>query len=104
MKIIVVFIWTSHQLIVGSNESNSLSLKSVYASMYLVFHKIVKREESQTSFLVLCNSKSAFTALAPLEAVLFDVDGTLCDSDPIHHIAFREMLLEVYYFPTVRIC
>ncbi|XP_071730759.1 haloacid dehalogenase-like hydrolase domain-containing protein Sgpp [Rutidosis leptorrhynchoides] len=41
------------------------------------------------------NSKSAFTALAPLEAVLFDVDGTLCDSDPIHHIAFQEMLQEI---------
>nr|XP_043630582.1 haloacid dehalogenase-like hydrolase domain-containing protein Sgpp [Erigeron canadensis] len=40
-------------------------------------------------------SKAAFTALAPLEAVLFDVDGTLLDSDPIHHIAFREMLLEI---------
>ncbi|KAA3460317.1 haloacid dehalogenase-like hydrolase domain-containing protein Sgpp isoform X1 [Gossypium australe] len=33
--------------------------------------------------------------LAPLEAVLFDVDGTLCDSDPIHHQAFQEMLLEI---------
>ncbi|XP_076945912.1 haloacid dehalogenase-like hydrolase domain-containing protein Sgpp [Bidens hawaiensis] len=40
-------------------------------------------------------SKPAFKALAPLEAVLFDVDGTLCDSDPIHHIAFKEMLLEI---------
>ncbi|GJT42540.1 haloacid dehalogenase-like hydrolase domain-containing protein Sgpp [Tanacetum coccineum] len=30
-----------------------------------------------------------------LEAVLFDVDGTLCDSDPIHHIALCEILLEV---------
>ncbi|PIN09979.1 Sugar-terminal-phosphatase [Handroanthus impetiginosus] len=27
--------------------------------------------------------------------VLFDIDGTLCDSDPIHHYAFREMLQEV---------
>lgn len=33
--------------------------------------------------------------LAPVEAVLFDVDGTLCDSDPLHYYAFREMLLEV---------
>ncbi|KAI3703431.1 hypothetical protein L1987_73502 [Smallanthus sonchifolius] len=40
-------------------------------------------------------SKSAFTALAPLQAVLFDVDGTLCDSDPIHHIAFKDTLLEI---------
>lgn len=27
--------------------------------------------------------------------MLFDVDGTLCDSDPLHHEAFREMLLEI---------
>eukprot|EP00249_Psilotum_nudum_P011492 c23205_g1_i2 orf=244-939(+) len=30
-----------------------------------------------------------------LEAVLFDVDGTLCDSDPLHFMAFREMLQEI---------
>ncbi|KDO43306.1 hypothetical protein CISIN_1g0259441mg, partial [Citrus sinensis] len=39
-------------------------------------------------------SKDALAKLAPLEAVLFDVDGTLCDSDPLHHYAFREMLQE----------
>nr|GMC46211.1 haloacid dehalogenase-like hydrolase domain-containing protein Sgpp [Ipomoea batatas] len=31
----------------------------------------------------------------PLEAILFDIDGTLCDSDPIHYYAFREMLQEI---------
>ncbi|KAF3775757.1 Haloacid dehalogenase-like hydrolase domain-containing protein [Nymphaea thermarum] len=30
----------------------------------------------------------------PLEAVLFDVDGTLCDSDPLHFEAFRDLLQE----------
>lgn len=39
----------------------------------------------------------AFSKLAPLEAILFDIDGTLCDSDPIHYYAFREMLQEVSY-------
>ncbi|XP_062073776.1 haloacid dehalogenase-like hydrolase domain-containing protein Sgpp [Humulus lupulus] len=43
------------------------------------------------------NSKSSLSGLAPLEAVLFDVDGTLCDSDPLHHQAFREILLEIGY-------
>lgn len=37
----------------------------------------------------------ALAKLASLEAVLFDVDGTLCDSDPLHHYTFREMLQEV---------
>ncbi|XP_021841412.2 haloacid dehalogenase-like hydrolase domain-containing protein Sgpp isoform X2 [Spinacia oleracea] len=39
--------------------------------------------------------KSALLKLAPVEAILFDVDGTLCDTDPLHHRAFREMLLEI---------
>ncbi|XWS62087.1 hypothetical protein CRYUN_Cryun07bG0181100 [Craigia yunnanensis] len=40
-------------------------------------------------------SKKSIPDLASLEAVLFDVDGTLCDSDPLHHYALREMLQEV---------
>ena len=40
------------------------------------------------------------TALPPLgsiKGVLFDIDGTLCDSDPLHYRAFREILLEKGY-------
>ena len=33
--------------------------------------------------------------LAGLKAVLFDVDGTLTDSDPLHFLAFKEILQEV---------
>ncbi|XP_010509171.1 PREDICTED: haloacid dehalogenase-like hydrolase domain-containing protein Sgpp [Camelina sativa] len=40
-------------------------------------------------------SKPSLSHLAPLEAILFDVDGTLCDSDPIHLIAFQELLQEI---------
>ncbi|XP_008799347.1 haloacid dehalogenase-like hydrolase domain-containing protein Sgpp [Phoenix dactylifera] len=42
-------------------------------------------------------AESSISGLAPLEAVLFDVDGTLCDSDPMHYHAFRELLLEIGY-------
>ncbi|MED6167725.1 hypothetical protein PIB30_005346 [Stylosanthes scabra] len=45
----------------------------------------------------LCCSKGSLARLAPLEAVLFDVDGTLCDSDLLHYYAFREMLQEIGY-------
>ncbi|KAJ0113201.1 hypothetical protein Patl1_01198 [Pistacia atlantica] len=45
--------------------------------------------------LFLESSKPSLAKVAPLKAVLFDVDGTLCDSDPLHHIAFREMLQEI---------
>ncbi|XP_062205332.1 haloacid dehalogenase-like hydrolase domain-containing protein Sgpp isoform X2 [Phragmites australis] len=38
---------------------------------------------------------SSLSKLAPLEAILFDIDGTLCDSDPIHFCAFRELLQQV---------
>ncbi|KAK4770354.1 hypothetical protein SAY87_030886 [Trapa incisa] len=41
------------------------------------------------------DSRSSLRGLAPLEAILFDVDGTLCDSDPIHHHAFQVMLQEI---------
>lgn len=40
-------------------------------------------------------TSSALSKLAPLEAILFDIDGTLCDSDPIHFCAFRELLQQV---------
>ncbi|KDP45952.1 hypothetical protein JCGZ_11855 [Jatropha curcas] len=43
------------------------------------------------------DTKNSLSGLAPLEAVLFDVDGTLCDSDPLHYYAFREMLQEINF-------
>lgn len=36
-----------------------------------------------------------FPSVESLEAVFFDVDGTLCDSDPLHYQSFRDMLQEV---------
>ncbi|KAJ1257575.1 hypothetical protein BS78_10G006900 [Paspalum vaginatum] len=35
--------------------------------------------------------------VAPLEAVLFDIDGTMAISDPFHHRATSEMLVKVGY-------
>ncbi|XP_020081593.1 haloacid dehalogenase-like hydrolase domain-containing protein Sgpp isoform X1 [Ananas comosus] len=51
-------------------------------------------EGTSVTISVSC-SKCPFSKLAPLEAILFDIDGTLCDSDPIHYYAFREMLQEI---------
>ncbi|KAI7746048.1 hypothetical protein M8C21_017258, partial [Ambrosia artemisiifolia] len=39
-----------------------------------------------------CNG--SLSSIAPLEAILFDIDGTLCESDPLHFYAFRDMLQE----------
>ncbi|CAM8987441.1 unnamed protein product [Rhodiola kirilowii] len=39
--------------------------------------------------------KSSLASVAPVEAIYFDIDGTLCDSDPIHFLAFQQMLQEV---------
>ncbi|XP_078155941.1 haloacid dehalogenase-like hydrolase domain-containing protein Sgpp isoform X1 [Carex rostrata] len=49
------------------------------------------------SITINCHAESreAFSKLAPLGAILFDIDGTLTDSDPIHYYAFRKMLQEV---------
>ncbi|XAR70591.1 Sugar-terminal-phosphatase [Bertholletia excelsa] len=41
------------------------------------------------------DSRSHLSRLAPLEAVLFDVDGTICDSDPLHFEAYRQVLPEI---------
>ncbi|XP_024987560.1 haloacid dehalogenase-like hydrolase domain-containing protein Sgpp [Cynara cardunculus var. scolymus] len=41
------------------------------------------------------NSNASLSFIAPLEAILFDIDGTLCDSDPLHFYAFRDMLHEI---------
>lgn len=60
-------------------------------SMYL-------EKEELLHFLIVhfpWSSKCSLPVDAPLKAVLFDIDGTLCDSDPIHYYAFREMLQEV---------
>ncbi|KAL4585990.1 hypothetical protein LXL04_010619 [Taraxacum kok-saghyz] len=48
---------------------------------------------SSTSYPI--NSNSSLSFVAPLEAILFDIDGTLCDSDPLHYYAFRDMLQEI---------
>ncbi|KAF6170158.1 hypothetical protein GIB67_038691 [Kingdonia uniflora] len=52
-----------------------------------------KNSVSSNSNLLISNC--SLTSIAPLEAILFDIDGTLCDSDPLHFIAFRKMLQEV---------
>lgn len=59
--------------------------------------------ESEEPNVPLFLIRTSLLQLAPLEAVLFDVDGTLCDTDPLHYDAFREMLQEVGIFlnPTV---
>ncbi|XP_065879073.1 haloacid dehalogenase-like hydrolase domain-containing protein Sgpp [Euphorbia lathyris] len=42
-------------------------------------------------------SEGSLSGIAPLEAILFDVDGTLCDSDPLHYYVFREMLQQINF-------
>ena len=37
---------------------------------------------------------SALPPLGSIRGVLFDIDGTLCDSDPLHYQAFRDILVE----------
>ncbi|KAL6323487.1 hypothetical protein AAG906_039060 [Vitis piasezkii] len=49
----------------------------------------------RTSISCSAHSKCSLSFLAPLEAILFDIDGTICDSDPLHYYAFRDMLQEV---------
>ncbi|KAM7493747.1 hypothetical protein LguiB_028356 [Lonicera macranthoides] len=48
--------------------------------------------------ITLCVSStcSSLSCLAPLKAALFDIDGTICDSDPVHFDALCEMLQEIF--------
>lgn len=50
---------------------------------------------STQSNLYPTDSKCSLACVTPLKAILFDIDGTLCDSDPLHYYAFRDMLKEV---------
>uniref|UniRef100_A0A453QD66 Haloacid dehalogenase-like hydrolase domain-containing protein Sgpp n=1 Tax=Aegilops tauschii subsp. strangulata TaxID=200361 RepID=A0A453QD66_AEGTS len=50
-----------------------------------------------TSMAPTAGLLNPLAATVPVEAVLFDIDGTLCDSDPLHHIAFQELLLAIGY-------
>ncbi|KAD4982667.1 hypothetical protein E3N88_19338 [Mikania micrantha] len=54
---------------------------------------VVEYDEISCEMCLQLNASLSF--IAPLEAVLFDIDGTLCDSDPLHYYAFRDMLQEI---------
>lgn len=73
----------------------SIKLLASYVHRTFSFEKTLK-------FSSVLIRTSSLLQLAPLEAVLFDIDGTLCDSDPLHYYAFREMLQEVR--STLRFC
>uniref|UniRef100_A0ACD5XXG6 Uncharacterized protein n=1 Tax=Avena sativa TaxID=4498 RepID=A0ACD5XXG6_AVESA len=66
--------------------------KEIHPSLQFSVEILKNMEKTQESgaAAVLCRSP-------PLEAVLFDIDGTMCVSDPFHHRAFSEMLQELGY-------
>ncbi|PRQ57027.1 putative HAD-like domain-containing protein [Rosa chinensis] len=68
-------------------------LTSIIFSFLYVFCSCFKA--GLNHFPLCCGSKCSLAFVAPLEAILFDIDGTLCDSDPLHYYAFCEMLQEV---------
>lgn len=59
----------------------------------------MRSKKQGSCFSSLDREETVMTILFPsaesLKAVLFDIDGTLCDSDPLHFLAFREMLQEI---------
>lgn len=59
------------------------------------FSTIIPSAFSVSSNSYPINSNASLSFIAPLEAILFDIDGTLCDSDPLHFYAFRDMLQEI---------
>ena len=79
----------------------SISISSVVSFMFqctefLLFLCLVSFDIN-TFLSFYASSKCSLSFLAPLEAILFDIDGTICDSDPLHYYAFRDMLQEVCF-------
>lgn len=64
-----------------------------HARSGLVFEIMKIQINDELGFFL--SSYRSLTKLVPLEAVFFDIDGTLCDSDPLHHIAYQDVLAEV---------
>ncbi|KAI9399701.1 hypothetical protein POPTR_002G135000v4 [Populus trichocarpa] len=64
------------------------SIKNHHHHHPLLFCASPSNYNLHTRRLQICSLSS----VAPLEAMLFDIDGTLRDSDPLHLYAFREML------------
>lgn len=52
--------------------------------------------ESFTDSKLDVSSNKQLPAVSKIKAILFDVDGTLADSDPLHFLAFQEILQEVW--------
>ncbi|KAF5735453.1 haloacid dehalogenase-like hydrolase domain-containing protein Sgpp [Tripterygium wilfordii] len=77
----------------GGNSQISVATEKIFLRNFWGNHQRMTLSSSETSV----DSKSCLSKLAPLQAVLFDVDGTLCDSDPLHHYAFRQMLQEIKF-------
>ncbi|XP_040363366.1 haloacid dehalogenase-like hydrolase domain-containing protein Sgpp [Rosa chinensis] len=69
-------------------EANLSEMKDQKITCYDIFAGL-------NHFPLCCGSKCSLAFVTPLEAILFDIDGTWCDSDPLHYYAFREMLQEV---------
>ncbi|CAG9466503.1 unnamed protein product [Pedinophyceae sp. YPF-701] len=58
------------------------------------------RSVARTTLVRASPQPSGAAPLPPashVKGVLFDIDGTLCDSDPLHFRAFKEYLVEVGY-------
>ncbi|KAI3782216.1 hypothetical protein L2E82_12253 [Cichorium intybus] len=68
-------------------ESTEMELK-VIIQMPLLARKNENRGDSSSR-----NYSLSF--IAPLEEILFDIDGNLCDCDPLHYYAFHDMLQEI---------
>ncbi|KZV47322.1 phosphatase YqaB-like [Dorcoceras hygrometricum] len=70
-------------------------IKTSFGATDLVQRNVILPPAVHLTATNLAICPCSLSQLAPLEAVLFDIDGTLCDSDPLHYYAFRELLQEI---------
>ncbi|XP_020093745.1 haloacid dehalogenase-like hydrolase domain-containing protein Sgpp [Ananas comosus] len=84
-----------HGRVLSTREKRHSRIASPRPKKSVASSTSAAKDMSITSNSDSTDGKCPFSKLAPLEAILFDIDGTLCDSDPIHYYAFREMLQEI---------
>ncbi|CAN6179756.1 unnamed protein product [Urochloa humidicola] len=81
----------------GSRNSSVVLLHRRPVFLLPPARPVPSRRVLSALLLMATPAASSIATTVPVQAVLFDIDGTLCDSDPLHHVAFQELLLEIGY-------
>lgn len=83
------------RITISTDQNPVQRYELVYFGLFIVAVQVINIYFCSFFVLLFDCRECSLAFLKPLQAVLFDIDGTLCDSDPIHYHAFRDMLQAV---------